>query len=55
VLDPETDADRVPGGVIVGGVMVMNVLPAWFKSLSSMNSLSSEGSSMWSPFSVSAM
>jgi hypothetical protein len=50
------EGDRgVPGGVVGGGVMVMKVFPVWFRSLSSMNSPSSEGSSIWSPFSVSAL
>jgi hypothetical protein len=35
--------------------MVMKALPAWSSSLSRMNSESSEGSSTWSPFSVSAV
>jgi hypothetical protein len=37
------------------GLMAMKVFPAWSRSSSSMNRPSSEGSSTWSPFSVSAV
>jgi hypothetical protein len=45
----------VPGGVIVGGSNGEKVFAAWFRPDSSRNRPSWEGSSMWSPFSVSAV
>jgi hypothetical protein len=43
-----------PGGVVLVGWMTMNVLSASSSSLMRSNRASSDGSSMWCPFSLSA-